>query len=104
MAITYEIEGLVPNQTNINGVTFTGSTGVTPVPSTITEDTLVVVTIATDPNPIFTFRGEESEYIIRMEEQSISLRSEEGVNYLPFLEMEWTNTFGETFTEPILIN
>lgn len=104
MAITYEIEGLVPNQTDINGVTFTGSTGVTPVPSNITSDALIQVTIASDPNPIFTFIGEESGYILRMEEQSINLRSEEGVNYLPFLEMEWTNTFGETFTEPILIN
>ena len=33
----YEIEGLVPNQTNIDGVTFTGSSGVTISPSTISE-------------------------------------------------------------------
>jgi len=100
----YEIEGLIPNQTDVNGVTFTGSSGVTISPSTITEDTLVYATVSTDPNPIFNFRGEESGYIIRDEESGFILRNEEGVNYLPFIEMTWTNTFGETFTQPILIN
>jgi hypothetical protein len=100
----YELEGLVPNQTNINGVTFTGSLGVTISPSNITEDTLVEVTIATDPNPIFNFRGEESEYILKMEDEPFILRSEEGEVYLPFIEMTWTDTFGESFTESILIN
>ena len=100
----YELEGLVPNQTNINGVTFTGSVGVTPVPSNITTDTLIEVTIATDPNPIFNFRGEENGYVLRMEDQPFILRSEEGEVYLPFLDMTWTDTFGESFIEPILIN
>lgn len=100
----YEIEGLVPNQTDINGVTFIGSTGVTPVPSNITSDTLIEVTIASDPNPIILFRGEESDFIIRMEEQSINLRSESGEVYLPFLEMNWTDIFGEIFIESFLIN
>jgi hypothetical protein len=100
----YELEGLVPNQTNINGVTFTGSLGVTISPSNITEDTLIEVTIATDPNPIFNFRGEESEYILKMEDEPFILRSEEGEVYLPFIEMTWTDTFGESFTESILIN
>jgi len=99
----YEIEGLVPNQTNIDGVTFTGSSGVTISPSNITEDTLVYATVSTDPNPIFNFRGEETEYIIRMEDETFILRSEQGVNYLPFVEMNWTDTFGETFIYPINI-
>lgn len=99
----YEIEGLVPNQTDSNGVTFTGSTGVTISPSTITSDTLVYATVSTDPNPIFNFRGEESDYIIRMEDEPFILRSEDGITYLPFLEMNWTDTFGVTFIEPILI-
>jgi hypothetical protein len=99
----YEIEGLVPNQTDSNGVTFTGSAGVTISPSTITSDTLVYATVSTDPNPIFNFRGEESDYIIRMEDEPFILRSEEGEVYLPFLEMNWTDTFGVTFLEPILI-
>ena len=99
----YEIEGLVPNQTNNDGVTFTGSVGVTISPSNITEDTLVYATVATDPNPIFDFRGEESEYLIRMEDEPFILRSEEGEVYLPFIEMNWTDTFGVTFLEPILI-
>ena len=100
----YEIEGLVPNQTNIDGVTFTGSSGVTILPSTITEDTLIYATVPTDPNPIFYFRGEESGYIIRDEESGFILRNEEGVTYLPFLNMTWTDTFGISFTQPILIN
>jgi hypothetical protein len=100
----YEIEGLVPNQTDENGVTFTGSVGVTPVPSNITSDALIEVTIATDPDPIFNFRGEESGYIIRDEESGFILRNEQGVTYLPYLNMSWTNTFGETFLEPIYIN
>lgn len=99
----YEIEGLVPNQTNSDGVTFTGSATVTILPSNITEDTLVYATVATDPNPIFDFRGEESEYLIRMEDEPFILRSEEGEVYLPFIEMNWTDTFGVTFLEPILI-
>ena len=100
----YEIEGLIPNQTNSAGVTYTGSTGVTPVPSNITSDALIEVTIVSDPNPIFNFRGEESGYILRDEESGFILRSEEGVPYLPFLNMSWTDTFGVTFLEPILIN
>jgi hypothetical protein len=100
----YEIEGLVPNLTNIDGVTFTGSTGVTISPSTITEDTLIYATVSTDPNPIFNFRGEESGYIIRDEESGFILRNEEGEVYLPFIEMNWTDTSGETFIYPILIN
>ena len=99
----YEIEGLVPNQTDVNGVTFTGSVGVTISPSNITEDTLIYATVATDPNPIFDFRGEESEYLLRMEDEPFILRSEEGEVYLPFIEMNWTDTFGVTFLEPILI-
>lgn len=99
----YEIEGLVPNQTNSDGVTFTGSATVTISPSNITEDTLVYATVATDPNPIFDFRGEESEYLIRMEDEPFILRSEEGEVYLPFIEMNWNDTFGVTFLEPILI-
>ena len=99
----YEIEGLVPNQTNINGVTFTGSTGVTPVPSNITSDTLIEVTVATDPDPIFNFRGEESGYILRMENEAFILRSEEGVTYLPYMDMSWTDTFGVSFLQPIFI-
>ena len=99
----YEIEGLVPNQTNSDGVTFTGSATVTISPSNITEDTLVYATVATDPNPIFDFRGEESEYLLRMEDEPFILRSEEGEVYLPFIEMNWTDTFGVTFLEPILI-
>ncbi len=101
--MTYDIVGLVPNQTDINGVTFTGSTGVTPVPSNITEDTLVVVTIATDPNPIFNFKGEEEDFIIRDEESGFILRSEEGIAYLPYVEMNYTNTFGIDFVEQIFI-
>jgi hypothetical protein len=100
----YEIEGLVPNQTNIDGVTFTGSSGVTISPSTITTDTLIYATVPSDPDPIFNFRGEETEYIIRMEDETFILRSEQGVNYLPFIEMTWTDTFGVEFTYPILIN
>ena len=100
----YEIEGLVPNQTNSDGVTFTGSTGVTILPSNITSDALVYATVSSDPNPIFNFRGEESDYIIRDEESGFILRSEEGITYLPFLEMSWTDTFGVTFLEPIFIN
>ena len=100
----YEIEGLIPNQTDSNGVTYTGSTGVTPVPSNITSDALIEVTIASDPNPIFNFRGEESGYILRDEESGYILRSEEGIAYLPFLNMSWADTFGVTFIEPILIN
>lgn len=99
----YEIEGLVPNQTDVNGVTFTGSDTVTISPSNITEDTLVYATVATDPNPIFDFRGEESEYLIRMEDEPFILRSEQGEVYLPFIEMNWTDTFGVEFLEPILI-
>ena len=99
----YELEGLVPNQTDINGVTFTGSTGVTISPSNITTDTLVYATVSSDPDPIFNFRGEESGYIIRDEESGFILRSEEGEVYLPFIEMNWTDTFGVTFLEPILI-
>lgn len=99
----YEIEGLVPNQTNSDGVTFTGSATVTISPSNITEDTLVYATVATDPNPIFDFRGEESEYLIRMEDEPFILRSEQGEVYLPFIEMNWTDTFGVEFLEPILI-
>jgi hypothetical protein len=100
----YEIEGLVPNQTDSNGVTFTGSTGVTPVPSNITSDALIEVTIAPDPNPIFNFRGEESDYTLRMEDDAFILRNEQGVTYLPFLNMTWTDTFGISFVEPIFIN
>ena len=100
----YEIEGLVPNQTNVNGVTFTGSSGVTISPSTITSDTLVYATVSTDPNPIFNFRGEESDYILRSEETAFTLRSEQGETYLPFLNMSWTDTFGVAFLEPIFIN
>lgn len=100
----YEIEGLVPNQTDVNGVTFTGSTGVTISPSNITTDTLIEVTVATDPDPIFNFRGEESGYIIRDEESGFILRSEEGVTYLPYMDMSWTDTFGVSFLEPIFIN
>ena len=99
----YEIEGLVPNQTNVNGVTFTGSSGVTISPSTITSDTLVYATVSTDPNPIFNFRGEESDYILRSEETAFTLRSEQGETYLPFLNMSWTDTFGVEFLEPIFI-
>jgi len=101
--MTYEIVGLVPNQTDIDGVTFTGSTGVTPVPSTITEDSLIVVTIAIDPNPIFNFKGEEEDFIIRDEESGFILRSEEGIAYLPYVEMNYTNTFGIVFVEQIFI-
>ena len=100
----YEIEGLVPNQTNSDGVTFTGSTGVTISPSNITSDTLVYATVSTDPNPIFNFRGEESGYILRDEESGFILRNEQGETYLPFLEMSWTDTFGVTFLQPIFIN
>lgn len=100
----YEIEGLIPNQTDSNGVTFTGSVGVTPVPSNITSDALIEVTIASDPNPIFNFRGEESGYIIRDEESGFILRNEQGVAYLPFLNMSWTDTFGVSFLQPIFIN
>ena len=100
----YEIEGLVPNQTNRDGVTFTGSTGVTISPSNITSDTLVYATVSTDPNPIFNFRGEESGYILRDEESGFILRNEQGETYLPFLEMSWTDTFGVTFLQPIFIN
>ena len=100
----YEIEGLVPNQTDVNGVTFTGSSGVTISPSTITSDTLVYATVSTDPNPIFNFRGEESDYILRSEETTFTLRSEQGETYLPFLNMSWTDTFGVAFLEPIFIN
>ena len=100
----YEIEGLIPNQTDVNGVTFTGSVGVTPVPSNITSDALIEVTIATDPNPIFNFRCEESDYIIRDEESGFILRNEQGVAYLPFLNMSWTDTFGVSFLQPIFIN
>ena len=99
----YEIEGLVPNQTNSDGVTFTGSAGVTISPSNITEDTLVFVTIATDPNPIFNFRGEEEDFILRDEESGFILRSEEGIAYLPYVEMNYTNTFGIDFVEQIFI-
>ena len=99
----YELEGLVPNQTDVNGVTFTGSTGVSISPSNITTDTLVYATIATDPNPIFNFRGEESDFILRMENEAFILRSEQGVFYGPYLEMTWTDTFGETFLETINI-
>jgi hypothetical protein len=99
----YEIEGLVPNQTDVNGVTFTGSSGVTISPSTITSDTLVYATVSTDPNPIFNFRGEESDYILRSEETTFTLRSEQGETYLPFLNMSWTDTFGVAFLEPIFI-
>lgn len=101
--MTYEIVGLVPNQTDENGVTFTGSTGVTPVPSNITADTLVVVTIATDPDPIFNFRGEEEYFILRDEENGFIFRSEEGIAYLPYVEMNYTNTFGIDFIEQIYI-
>jgi hypothetical protein len=101
--MTYEIVGLVPNQTDVNGVTFTGSTGVSSVPSTITEDTLVVVTIASDPDPIFNFKGEEEDYVIRDEESGFILRSEEGIAYLPYVEMNYTNTFGIDFVEQIFI-
>lgn len=100
----YEIEGLVPNQTDVNGVTFTGSVGVTISPSNITSDTLIYATVSTDPNPIFNFRGEESVYIIRDEESGFILRSEQGVTYLPYMDMSWTDTFGETFLQPIFIN
>lgn len=100
----YEIEGLVPNQTDVNGVTFTGSAGVSISPSNITTDTLVYATVSSDPNPIFNFRGEESSYIIRDEESGFILRSEEGVTYLPYMDMYWTDTFGETFLQPIFIN
>ena len=100
----YEIEGLVPNQTDVNGVTFTGSTGVSISPSNITSDTLVYATVATDPDPIFNFRGEESSYIIRDEESGFILRSEEGVTYLPYINMSWTDTFGVEFLQPIFIN
>ena len=100
----YEIEGLVPNQTNSSGVTYTGSTGVTISPSTITTDTLVYATVPTDPNPIINFIGEENGYILRDEESGFILRNEEGEVYLPFLNMTWTDTFGETFIYPILIS
>ena len=100
----YEIEGLVPNQTDVNGVTFTGSTGVTISPSNITTDTLIEVTVATDPDPIFNFRGEESDYIIRDEESGFILRSEQGATYLPYINMSWTDTFGVEFLQPIFIN
>ena len=99
----YEIEGLVPNQTDVNGVTFTGSSGVSISPSNITSDTLVYATVSTDPNPIFNFRGEESGYILRSEETAFTLRSEQGETYLPFLNMSWTDTFGVAFLEPIFI-
>ena len=102
--MVFELEGLIPNQTDENGVTFTGSVGVSISPSNITEDTLVYATVSTDPDPIFNFRGEESGYIIRDEESGYILRSEEGEVYLPFIEMSWTDTFGVTFLEPILIN
>ena len=102
--MVFELEGLIPNQTDENGVTFTGSVGVSISPSNITEDTLVYATVSTDPDPIFNFRGEESGYIIRMEDEPFILRSEEGEVYLPFIEMSWTDTFGITFLEPILIN
>ena len=72
--------------------------------ATITTDTLVYATVPTDPNPIFNFRGEESDYILRDEESGFILRNEEGITYLPFLNMTWTDTFGETFIHPILIN
>jgi hypothetical protein len=39
-----------------------------------------------------------------MEDETFILRSEQGVNYLPFIEMTWTDTFGVEFTYPILIN
>ena len=100
----YEIEGLVPNQTNSDGVTFTGSAGVIISPSNITEDTLVYATVPSDPNPIFNFRGEESNYILRSEETAFTLRSEQGETYLPYIYMSWTDTFGLTFLEPIYIN
>ena len=100
----YEIEGLVPNKTNSDGVTFTGSAGVTISPSNITTDTLVYATVSSDPDPIFNFRGEESGYILRSEETPFILRSEEGETYLPYIDMSWTDTFGETFLQPILIN
>jgi hypothetical protein len=100
----YYIDGLIFNQTNANGVNITGSEGVTPVPSNITEDTLIEVTIADDPNPIFNFRGEEIEYLIKSEDDGYLLRSEEGEFYAPFIDMTWTDTFGETFIYPILIN
>ena len=100
----YEIEGLVPNQTNSDGVTFTGSTGVSISPSNITSDTLVYATVSSDPNPIFNFKGEESSYILRSEETAFILRSEQGETYLPYIDMSWTDTFGETFLQPILIN
>ena len=100
----YELEGLVPNQTNSDGVTFTGSTGVSISPSNITSDTLVYATVSSDPNPIFNFKGEESSYILRSEETAFILRSEQGETYLPYIDMSWTDTFGETFLQPILIN
>jgi len=99
----YELEGLVPNQTDENGVTFTGSSGVTISPSTITEDTLIYATVSTDPDPIFNFRGEETDFILRMENEAFILRSEQGVFYGPYLEMTWTDTFGEIFLETINI-
>ena len=98
----YEIEGLVPNQTDINGVTFTGSTGVTPVPSNITSDALIQLTIADDPNPILNLITEDSIQIIT--EDGFTRISEQGEAYLPFIEMSWTDTFGVEFLEPILIN
>ena len=100
----YELEGLVPNQTDENGVTFTGSTGVTISPSNITIDTLIYATVSTDPYPIFNFISEDGNYILVVEEDPIFLRSEEGQEYIPFIEMSWTDTFGITFLEPILIN
>ena len=98
----YEIEGLVPNQTDVNGVTYTGSVGVTPVPSNITTDTLLVVTIATDPDPIYNITTELSYQ--RITEDGYSRISEQGTAYLPNLDMSWTDTFGISFTENILIN
>ena len=100
----YYIDGLIFNQTNVNGVNIVGSAGVTPVPSNITEDTLIEVTIVDDPNPIFNFRGEETEYLIKSEDDGYLLRSEQGEVFAPYLEFNWTNTFGESLTESFLIN
>lgn len=102
--MVFELEGLIPNQTDENGVTFTDNATVTIRPSNITEDTLIYATVLIDPDPIFNFRGEESGYIIRDEESGYILRSEEGVAYLPYMDMSWTDTFGVSFLEPIFIN
>lgn len=100
----YVLEVLVPNNTNPNGVTVTGGTNVTVTGgSGFTNDTIVGLTITSNPNPILYVKTDDG-YLVRLESDGTIIRSEQGEPYNPSVDIYSIDNFGNVYDETLYLN